>query len=254
MDQILAAFRPDLFAGKQVLISGGTSGIGLGVAKGFARLGAKVIATGASQARLDAARADAEAKAKAIRFELLDVRDRKAIDAFVGALPGLDALINAAGVAKPEAEYEEAAFLDVMDVNLNSVMRLSMAARPLLARSKGAIANFASMLSYIVDDAVPAYSASKTGLLGLTRTLAHRFGPEGIRVNAIAPGYHKTDMTKGLWSDPEPAAKIAAKAALKRWGTVEDLVGTAIFLCSPAALFVTATTLPVDGGYVVSGF
>jgi NAD(P)-dependent dehydrogenase (short-subunit alcohol dehydrogenase family) len=252
MDQILAAFRPDLFAGKHVLISGGTSGIGLGVAKGFARLGATVIATGASQARLDAARADAEAKA--IRFELLDVRDRKAIDAFVGALHGLDALINAAGVAKPEEEYEEAAFLDVMDVNLNSVMRLSMAARPLLARSKGAIVNFASMLSYVVDDAVPAYSASKTGLLGLTRTLAHRFGPEGIRVNAIAPGYHKTDMTNGLWSDPEPAAKIATKAALKRWGTVEDLIGTAVFLCSPAALFVSATTLPVDGGYVVSGF
>ena len=252
MDKILAAFRPDLFAGKQVLVSGGTSGIGLGVAKGFARLGAEVIATGASQARLDAARADAEAKA--IRFELLDVRDRKAIDAFVGKLHGLDALINAAGVARPEEEYEEAAFLDVMDVNLNSVMRLSMAARPLLARSKGAIVNFASMLSYVVDDAVPAYSASKTGLLGLTRTLAHRFGPEGIRVNAIAPGYHKTDMTKGLWSDPVPAGKIAAKAALKRWGTVEDLVGTAVFLCSPAALFVTATTLPVDGGYVVSGF
>jgi NAD(P)-dependent dehydrogenase (short-subunit alcohol dehydrogenase family) len=252
MDKILAAFRPDLFAGKQVLVSGGTSGIGLGVAKGFARLGAEVIATGASQARLNAARADAEAKA--IRFELLDVRDRKAIDAFVGKLHGLDALINAAGVARPEEEYEEAAFLDVMDVNLNSVMRLSMAARPLLARSKGAIVNFASMLSYVVDDAVPAYSASKTGLLGLTRTLAHRFGPEGIRVNAIAPGYHKTDMTKGLWSDPVSAGKIAAKAALKRWGTVEDLVGTAVFLCSPAALFVTATTLPVDGGYVVSGF
>ena len=252
MDQILAAFRPDLFAGKQVLVSGGTSGIGLGVAKGFARLGAEVIATGASQARLDAARADAEPKA--IRFELLDVRNRKALDAFVGALHGLDGLINAAGVARPEEEYEEAAFLDVMDVNLNSVMRLSMAARPLLARSKGAIVNFASMLSYLVDDAVPAYSASKTGLLGLTRTLAHRFGPEGIRVNAIAPGYHKTDMTKALWTDPEPAAKIAANAALKRWGTVEDLVGTAVFLCSPAALFVTATTLPVDGGYVVSGF
>jgi NAD(P)-dependent dehydrogenase (short-subunit alcohol dehydrogenase family) len=252
MDKILAAFRPDLFAGKQVLVSGGTSGIGLGVAKGFARLGAEVIATGASQARLNAARADAEAKA--IRFELLDVRDRKAIDAFVGKLHGLDALINAAGVARPEEEYEEAAFLDVMDVNLNSVMRLSMAARPLLARSKGAIVNFASMLSYVVDDAVPAYSASKTGLLGLTRTLAHRFGPEGIRVNAIAPGYHKTDMTKDLWSDPVSAGKIAAKAALKRWGTVEDLVGTAVFLCSPAALFVTATTLPVDGGYVVSGF
>jgi NAD(P)-dependent dehydrogenase (short-subunit alcohol dehydrogenase family) len=205
MDEILATFRSDLFAGKRVLISGGTSGIGLALAKGFVRLGAEVTATGASQARLDAARADREAKG--VRFELLDVRDRKAIDAFVGGFARLDVLINAAGVAKPEKEYEEADFLDVMDVNLNSVMRLSMASRPLLAKSKGAIVNVASMLSYVVDDAVPAYSASKTGLLGLTRTLAHRFGPEGIRVNAIAPGYHKTDMTKGLWTDPCPRRK-----------------------------------------------
>ena len=191
---------------------------------------------------------------KGIRFERLDVRDRNAVDAFVGALPGLDVLVNAAGVARPESEYEEEGFLDVMDVNLNSVMRVSMAARPLLARTKGAIINFASMLSYLADDSVPAYCASKTGILGLTRALAHRFGPQGIRVNAIAPGYHKTDMTKALWSDPEPAAKIAAKAALKRWGTVDDLVGAAVFLSSPAAQFVTAATLPVDGGYVVSGF
>lgn len=252
MDEILATFRPDLFAGKRALISGGTSGIGLCLAKAFARLGADVVSTGASRQRLEAAQGDPEAKA--VRFERLDVRDRNAIDAFVGGFDRLDVLINAAGVAKPEREYEEDGFLDVMDVNLNSVMRLSMAARPLLAQSKGAIVNFASMLSYVVDDGVPAYCASKTGVVGLTRVLAHRFGPEGIRVNAIAPGYHKTDMTKALWSDPIPAAKIAAKAALKRWGTVEDLVGTVVFLCSPAALFVTATTLPVDGGYVVSGF
>ncbi|HEY5206827.1 MAG TPA: SDR family oxidoreductase [Roseiarcus sp.] len=252
MDAILATFRPDLFAGKRVLISGGTSGIGLALSKGFARLGAEVTATGASRARLIAARADSEAKG--VRFELLDVRDRKAIDAFVGGFKSPDALVNAAGVAKPGKEYEEADFLDVMDVNLNGVMRLSMAARPLLAKSKGAILNVASMLSYVVDDAVPAYSASRTGLLGLTRTLAHRFGPEGIWINAIAPGYHKTDMTKGLWTDPVPAKKIEAKAALKRWGTVDDLLGATIFFCSPAALFVTAASLPVDGGYVVSGF
>jgi NAD(P)-dependent dehydrogenase (short-subunit alcohol dehydrogenase family) len=252
MDEILATFRPDLFAGKRVLISGGTGGIGLGMAKAFAGLGADVIATGASRQRLDAASADTGTQG--IRFERLDVRDRKVVDAFVGSLPSLDVLVNAAGVAKPESEYEEEGFLEVMDVNLNSVMRLSMAARPLLARTKGAIINFASMLSYLADDSVPAYCASKTGILGLTRALAHRFGPQGIRVNAIAPGYHKTDMTKALWSDPEPAAKIAAKAALKRWGTVDDLVGAAIFLSSPAALFVTAATLPVDGGYVVSGF
>ncbi len=252
MDDILATFRPGLFADKRVLISGGTSGIGLGMAKAFAGLGAEVIATGASRQRLEAARMDAGAAN--IRFERLDVRDRKAVDAFVGDLSGLDVLINAAGVAKPEREYEEEDFLDVMDVNLNSVMRLSMAARPLLARAKGAIINIASMLSYVTDDSVPAYCASKTGVLGLTRALAHRFGPDGIRVNAIAPGYHETDMTKSLWSAPEPAAKIAAKAALKRWGTVDDLVGAALFLSSPAALFVTAATLPVDGGYVVSGF
>ena len=252
MDEILATFQPNLFADLCVLISGGTSGIGLCLAKAFAHLGAQVTATGASLKRLDAARSDVEARA--VRFERLDVRDRRAIDAFVGTFERLDVLVNAAGVAKPETEYEEDGFLDVMDVNLNSVMRMSMAARPLLARSKGAIVNFASMLSFVVDDGVPAYCASKTGVIGLTRVLAHRFGPEGIRVNAIAPGYHKTDMTEALWSDPVPAAKIAAKAALKRWGTVEDLIGAVVFLCSPAAKFVTATTLPVDGGYVVSGF
>jgi len=99
---------------------------------------------------------------------------------------------------------------------------------------------------------VPAYCASKTGIVGLTRALAHRFGPEGIRVNAIAPGYHKTDMTKALWDDPVPAERIRLKTALKRWGTVDDLVGTALFLASPAARYITATTLSVDGGYGVS--
>jgi NAD(P)-dependent dehydrogenase (short-subunit alcohol dehydrogenase family) len=252
MDEIIATFRPDLFAGKRVLVSGATSGIGLAIAQGFARLGAEVVATGTSAAKLSAVGSD-PANA-AIRFDTLDVRDRKEIDGFIGALPSLDVLINAAGVARPEAEWEEETYLDVIDVNLNSAMRLAMAAHPHLARSKGAIINFASMLSYLADDSVPAYTASKTGILGLTRALAHKFGPEGIRVNAIAPGYHKTAMTQALWSDPGPAEAIARKAALKRWGTVDDLVGTAIFLASPAAHFVTATTLPVDGGYVVSGF
>jgi NAD(P)-dependent dehydrogenase (short-subunit alcohol dehydrogenase family) len=137
-------------------------------------------------------------------------------------LPGLDVLINAAGGAKPEKEYREKDFLDVMDINLNSLMRLSMAAYPLLARSTGSILNIASMLSYLADDVVPAYCASKSGVLGLTRALAHRFGPEGIRVDAIAPVYHETDMTKALWSNPDSAAKKTARSALKRWGAVED--------------------------------
>ena len=105
------------------------------------------------------------------------------------------------------------------------------------------------MLSYLADASVPSYTASKTGIVGLTRALAHKWGQDGIRVNAIAPGYHKTDMTKPLWSDPVAAAKIADRAAAKRWGTAEDLVGPALFLASDAASFVTGAVLPVDGGY-----
>ena len=249
MDEIIATFRPDLFAGKHVLVSGASSGIGLAMAQGFARLGAEVIATGSSAAKLEAEKA--VPANKGIRFALLDVKDRKAIDAFIGELPGLDVLVNAAGIARPEAEFTEETYLEVIDVNLNSAMRLAMAAHPLLVRSKGVIINTASMLSYLADESVPAYGASKTGIVGLTRALAHRFGKDGIRVNAIAPGYHKTAMTKALWSEPGAATRIAERSALKRWGTVHDLVGTALFLASPAALFVTAATLPVDGGYVV---
>ena len=252
MQDIISTFRPDLFAGQRVLVSGASTGIGVAIARGFQALGAEVIATGSSPHKLEAARADPVNAG--IRFEELNVRDRAAVDAFIGALPSLNVLVNTAGIVKPDAEYEEEPFLEVMDVNLNGAMRLSMAAYPHLKASKGAIINTASMLSYLADERVPAYTASKTGIMGLTRALAHKFGADGIRVNAIAPGYHKTDMTKDLWTHAEHGPTIARKAALKRWGTVEDLVGTVVFLASPASLFVTATTLPVDGGYVVSGW
>ena len=140
-----------------------------------------------------------------------------------------------------------------MDVNLNAVMRLAMAARPLLALRGGSILNVGSMLSYLADPAVPAYGASKAGVLGLTRHLAHAFGPEGIRVNAISPGYHRTEMTRELWADPTAGAKIEGRTALGRWGTTEDLVGAALFLASPAAAYATGADLPIDGGYVASG-
>lgn len=249
MDAFLASFRPDLYAGKRILVSGGTSGIGLSIARGFARLGGTVIASGSSEAKVASARAD-ETNA-GMRFERLDVRDAAAITEFVGAMAGLDVLVNAQGIARPKAEFAAKTWDQVIDVNLSSAMRLAMAARAHLARSRGAIVNVASMLSWLADPSVPAYAASKAGILGLTRSLAHAFGPEGIRVNAIAPGYHKTAMTKPLWSDPVAAERIADRSALKRWGTVDDLVGATLFLASPAASFVTAATLTVDGGYLV---
>ncbi|MDX3927757.1 MAG: glycerol dehydrogenase [Shinella sp.] len=240
------AFSPGLLSGKTVVVSGGTSGIGLSLAKGFTEAGASVIATGSSQARLSAAKAHSSDN---LRFELLDVRDGGKVAAFFSALERLDVLVNCQGVARPDAEWEEETFLDVMDINLSSAMRLSRAALPLLAESGGSIVNFASMLSYLADESVPAYTASKTGIVGLTRALAHKYGRDGVRVNAVAPGYHRTDMTKPLWSVRESEKKISDRSALKRWGTTEDLVGPVLFLASPAAAFVTGVTLPVDGGY-----
>lgn len=248
MDAIINSFRKDLFADKSVIISGGSSGIGLAIAKGFAALGASVTATGSSSEKLTAlAKADG---VDGIVFAKVDVRDRAAINGLVADHPRIDVVINAAGIVRPNDEFEEEAFLDVMDVNLNGAMRFASAARDKLAVNGGTIINFASMLSYLADIEVPAYGASKTGILGLTRALAHAYGPQDIRVNAIAPGYHTTDMTKPLWSNPASEASIANRAALKRWGRPEDLVGAAVFLASPAASFITGTCLDVDGGYV----
>jgi hypothetical protein len=247
----IGSFRADLFAGKHVLVSGATSGIGLAIATAFQRLGAHTIATGSSSTKV-AALQD-QNSLTGIRFATLDVRNASEISAFVGDLPRLDVLVNAAGVARPHDEYEDDVFGNVLDVNLRSVMRLSQAARPLLEQTRGSIVNIASMLSYLADADVPAYCASKTGVVGLTRSLAHEYGRRGVRVNAIAPGYHRTDMTRIFWESDDLSTKIVSRTALGRWGEVDDLVGATVFLASDAAAYVTGVTLPVDGGYV-SGF
>ena len=243
----ITCFDAGLFAGKCVVVSGASSGIGLAIARGFSALGAQVLATGSSPAKLE--RAQADPLNHGIVFEQLDVRDVATVRARMAAQPAIDVLINAQGIARPGDEWTEETFLDVLNVNLSSAFRLSMAALPQLEASQGCVINIASMLSYLADAAVPAYTASKTGLLGLTRALAHRFGPQGIRVNAVAPGYHTTEMTRDLWETPTEAARIAERSALKRWGSVDDLVGATVFLCSPAAAFITGVVLPVDGGY-----
>ena len=131
-------------------------------------------------------------------------------------------------------------------------MRLCTACRPLLARQGGSIVNVASMLSFFGGGLVPAYSASKGGIAQLTKSLAIAWATDGIRVNAIAPGWIATALTQGLQDDPARSEAILSRTPLKRWGTPQDLTGAVIFLCSPAAAFVTGTVLPVDGGYLIS--
>ncbi|PZQ97020.1 MAG: oxidoreductase [Cereibacter sphaeroides] len=244
--EILGSFRADLFKGQHIILSGATSGIGLDIARGFASLGADVTATGSSQTKIDGLTQEDPR----IRFEVLDVRDREAVKAFCAKQTRCDVLVNGAGIARGGAEWEEDIWLDTMEVNLNSQFRLAIGLKPLLAQSRGSIINIASMLSYMADAEVPAYTASKTGVLGLTRALAHKWGREGIRVNAIAPGYHQTDMTKPIWSVPFGNKAVADRTALGRWGTTLDLVGPALFLASPAAAYVTGMCLEVDGGFV----
>lgn len=242
----VSTFATKAFEGKVVVVSGGTSGIGLAMAKGFAEAGATVIATGSSAAKIKDLQASAGAN---LSFDLLDVRDSEAVDAFFGKLQRLDVLVNCQGISRPDKEWTEENFLTVIDINLSSAMRLTRSAYGLLRESRGNVINVASMLSYLADESVPAYTASKAGIVGLTRAMAHKYGRDGVRVNAIAPGYHKTDMTRDLWTVAESADKISNRAALKRWGTVEDLVGPTLFLASPAAAFITGAVLPVDGGY-----
>lgn len=237
-------FRNDLFVGRTVIVCGASRGIGLGLAEGFAALGASVVATGRSQSVSGTPHAN-------IDYRALDVRRRDDVGVFFAEFDSLDVLVNCAGIARPHDEFNPDVFLDVMDVNLNSYMWTANAARAALTRAQGNIINIASMLSFLADPDVPAYCASKTGVLGLTRSLAFAFGKDGVRVNAIAPGYHKTDMTRVHWEQPDVEHKIASRSALGRWGAIDDLVGPALFLASPGAAFITSSVLAVDGGFSV---
>ena len=241
-------FDATLFEGRQVLVVGGTSGIGAGIAAAFLAHGARVQVTGATEADAQSARAAAGPELDAL---VLDVRDDAAVRACIDALPRLDVLVNCAGILRRGAELDPAVFADVIDINLNGTLRTCAAARAQLAASGGSIVNTASMLSFFGGPLVPGYAASKGGVAQLTKSLAIAFAPDGIRVNAIAPGWIATRLTAALQADPARSDPILARTPLKRWGTPEDVAGAVLFLAAPAAAFVTGVILPVDGGYLV---
>jgi NAD(P)-dependent dehydrogenase (short-subunit alcohol dehydrogenase family) len=235
---------------RHIFITGATSGIGEAIAQAFVRDGAQVIATGATEQEVQ--KASSLANNKGIDFNVLDVRDDAAVQSMVKGIGELDVVVNCAGVIQRSLELEAEAFARTIDINLNGTMRVCAAARDGLKARRGCIVNTASMLSFFGGGLVPGYSASKGGVAQLTKSLAIAYADDGIRVNAVAPGWIATPLTQALQDDPQRAAPILARTPMKRWGTPVDIAGPVMFLASAQAQFVTGVILPVDGGYLIS--
>lgn len=233
--------------GRHALVTGANSGIGQAIAVALSHAGARVTL---------AARRDCDATLALIpgaRSLQLDFADPMAArDVFDGQ--DYDILINNAGTIRraDSLAFAEADWDAVMDVNLKAVFFTAQAfARALVARkAAGAIINIASLLSFQGGIRVPSYTAAKHGVAGLTRLLANEWAPLGINVNAIAPGYIETDNTAALRADPDRSEAILARIPAGRWGRPEDIAGTAVFLCSPAAGYIHGAILNVDGGWL----
>jgi NAD(P)-dependent dehydrogenase (short-subunit alcohol dehydrogenase family) len=239
------------FTGKVTLVTGGVSGIGAATSLAFKRAGAQVIACGLTEAEIAAARANPDFAG--VRIEKLDVRDGAAVTALIGGLTQLDCVVNCAGMIARAAEHEPVKFAEVIDVNVNGGMRVSTAARPLLAKSKGAIIFIGSVMSYFGGPVQPAYSASKGAVKNLVMSLGCAYASDGIRVNGVAPGWVITELSRGARENPERAAQINARIPMQRWASTDEIADPILFLCSDAARYITGSMLAIDGGYMSVG-
>ncbi|MDL5367390.1 2-dehydro-3-deoxy-D-gluconate 5-dehydrogenase KduD [Xanthomonas sp. NCPPB 2654] len=247
--------NPFSLEGKVALVTGANTGLGQGIALALAQAGADIAAAGIQ------APTETEEKVKALgrRFVAIEANlisiepVQRVLDETLAGLGGLDILVNNAGLIRraDAVDFSEQDWDDVMNVNIKSAFFMSQAAgRHFIAQGSGKIINIASMLSFQGGIRVPSYTASKSGIAGITRLLANEWGAKGLNINAIAPGYMATDNTAQLRADAARNQSILERIPAGRWGVPEDLGGTAVFLASSASDYVNGTIIPVDGGWL----
>ncbi|SKA34617.1 SDR family oxidoreductase [Consotaella salsifontis] len=243
-------------SGKKAMVTGGTRGLGRGMAEALAEAGADVMIFGTSDKALAVAE---EISAKGLKvqgavMDLAQAESRRTVFAdALKTLGGVDILVNAAGIQRRHKceDFPMSDWQDVLEVNLTAVFDMcQLAGREMLAAGSGKIINIASLLSFFGGFTVPAYAASKGGVMQLTKALANEWASRGINVNAIAPGYMATEMNTALLADEKRNSEITARIPAHRWGEPQDMKGPLLFLASSASDYVHGAVLPVDGGYL----
>lgn len=248
-------------SGKVAVVTGGNGGIGLGMARGLASAGAKIVLAARNEEKSRTAVADIEGRGGVASYVATDVADEQSVAAMIAATVArhrrLDILVNNSGmnIRGPAQDLATADWRKVLDTNLTGAFLCARAAYPHMKQAGGGkIINIGSMMSIFGSGVLPAYAASKGGIVQLTKSLACGWARDNIQVNAVLPGWIDTELTRGARQyNPALHDYVLGRTPAKRWGTIDDMAGVAVFLASRASDFITGAAIPVDGGYASLG-